>query len=116
MGPDGQHRVGALEQHGDPAGAVVGPLRVDDLGPRDAEGARDLAERPSSTGPERSSGGAANASPASVRRTRTSPAPHSCTTILRRAVAPASSQAWQVPSVGCPANGSSTAGVKMRTR
>ena len=33
----------------------------------------------------------------------------------RRAAA-ASSQAWQVPSVGCPANGSSCAGVKMRTR
>ena len=29
---------------------------------------------------------------------------------------PASSQAWHVPSVGWPANGSSPAGVKIRTR
>ena len=29
---------------------------------------------------------------------------------------PASSQAWQLPSVGCPANCSSPPGVKMRTR
>ena len=29
---------------------------------------------------------------------------------------PASSQAWQVPSVGWPANGSSASGVKIRTR
>ena len=34
----------------------------------------------SSTGPERTSGGAAKARPPSVRRTRTSPASHSCTT------------------------------------
>ena len=71
----------------------------------------------SATGPERISGGAANASPASVRRIGTSPAPHSCTIrSSARGVPPASSQAWQVPSVGCPANGSSTSGVKIRTR
>ena len=29
---------------------------------------------------------------------------------------PAASQAWQLPSVGCPANGSSPSGVKMRTK
>ena len=69
----------------------------------------------SSTGPERISGGAANASPAAVRRTVTSPAPHSWTTISRRRRG-RPSQAWQVPSVGCPANGSSATGVKMRTR
>ena len=34
----------------------------------------------------------------------------------RRRMPPASSQAWQVPSVGWPANGSSVTGVKMRTR
>ena len=33
-----------------------------------------------------------------------------------RGLAPAASQAWHEPSVGCPANGSSPEGVKMRTR
>ena len=33
-----------------------------------------------------------------------------------RGVPPAPSQAWQVPRVGCPAKGSSVAGVKIRTR
>ncbi len=73
--------------------------------------------RPSSTGPSFSSGGAANASPFSVSRRVTSPAPHSCTTVPAwRGAPPAASQAWQVPSVGCPANGSSATGVKIRTR
>ena len=74
----------------------------------------------SSTGPLRRSGGAANArpaSPASPCRTVTSPASHSCTMAPGSAGRPpASSQAWQVPSVGCPANGSSAVGVKIRTR
>ena len=71
----------------------------------------------SSTGPLRTSGGAANARPASVGRTVTSPAWHSCTMPPGSAGRPpASSQAWQVPRVGCPANGSSLDGVKIRTR
>ncbi len=69
----------------------------------------------SSTGPSRSSGGAANARPASVRRIVISPASHSW--VNRSAPLPVSSaQAWQVPSVGWPANGSSATGVKIRTR
>ena len=71
----------------------------------------------SSTGPLRTSGGAANARPASVRRTVMRPASHSCTMAPGSAGRPpVSSQAWQVPSVGCPANGSSRVGVKIRTR
>ncbi|MNE50381.1 hypothetical protein D3C80_1449510 [compost metagenome] len=47
----------------------------------------------------------------------TNPAAHSCTSRPSRgAIAPASSSAWAVPMVGWPANGSSEAGVKMRTR
>lgn len=71
----------------------------------------------SSTGPPRSNGGAAKASRPPVWRTGTRPAAHSWT--MTPGVAgrpPASSQAWQVPSVGCPANGSSRPGVKIRTR
>ena len=71
----------------------------------------------SSTGPDRSNGGAANANWLSPRRIRTSPAAHSCTTAAASFGAPPiSSHAWHVPSVGCPANGSSTDGVKIRTR
>ena len=71
----------------------------------------------SSTGPLRSSGGAAKARPACVCRTVISPAWHSCTIAPGLAGRPpASSQAWQVPRVGCPANGSSPVGVKIRTR
>ena len=73
----------------------------------------------SSTGPLRTCGGAANARPAwpGACRTVTSPAWHSCTIAPGLAGRPpASSQAWQVPRVGCPANGSSTVGVKIRTR
>ena len=71
----------------------------------------------SSTGPLRSSGGAAKARPACVCRTVISPAWHSCTIAPGLAGRPpASSQAWQVPRVGCPANGSSLVGVKIRTR
>ena len=70
-----------------------------------------------SSSPRRRSGGAAKARRARSRRMRTSPTPHSCTTRpARRGCPPASSQAWQLPSVGCPAKGSSPPGVKMRTR
>ena len=72
----------------------------------------------SSTAPERWSGGAANAKPCSSWRTSISPAAHSCTTrsACLGVPPPTVSQAWQVPSVGWPANGSSRTGVKMRTR
>ena len=57
------------------------------------------------------SGGAANASRVPSRRTRTRPTPHCCTTSpAARGRPPAASQAWQLPSVGWPANGSSRAG------
>ena len=61
--------------------------------------------------------GAAKARPSPVRRTGTSPAPHSWTTVSRSfGTPPASSHAWHVPSVGWPANGSSSDVVKIRTR
>jgi hypothetical protein len=72
--------------------------------------------RGSSTEPERTIGGAANARPSAVRRSGTSPAAHSCTISSAVGEPPADSQAWQVPSVGWPANGSSFTGVKIRTR
>ena len=47
----------------------------------------------------------------SPRRIRTSPAAHSCTTAAAsRGEPPIASQAWHVPSVGCPAKGSSADG------
>ena len=70
----------------------------------------------SSTGPDRMSGGAAKASPAGTWRISTRPAPHSwMNTSGRAGFPPDSSQAWQVPRVGWPANGSSRLGVKIRT-
>ena len=70
----------------------------------------------SSTGPSRSTGGAANARPSAVWRRVTSPARHCCTTVPAwRGAPPASSQAWHVPRVGWPAKGSSATGVKIRT-
>ena len=45
----------------------------------DAQHRRDVASSPPSTGPSRSTGGAAKASPSGVRRSVTSPAPHPCT-------------------------------------
>ena len=44
-GLQGQHGVGVGEQERDPGRAVVGPLRVQDLGPVDAEGSGDAAEQ-----------------------------------------------------------------------
>ena len=71
----------------------------------------------SSTGPERTRGGAANANRSPVVRIVMSPAAHSCTvTSSRFGWPPDVRQAWHVPSVGWPANGSSRTGVKMRTR
>jgi hypothetical protein len=50
-------------------------------------------------------------------RTGTSPTPHCwITTPSRAGTPPAAAQAKALPSVGCPAKGSSTVGVKMRTR
>jgi hypothetical protein len=46
----------------------------------------------------------------------TSPAAHSWTRSVPRGVPPASSQAWALPSVGWPANGSSRLAVKIRSR
>ena len=69
------------------------------------------------TGSSRTSGGAANARPSSLRRMATSPAPHSWrTTPSTSGTPPLSSHAWQLPSVGWPAKGISRSSVKMRTR
>lgn len=75
------------------------------------------SRKASSSSPVRQVGGAANDRRPSARRTSTSPATH-CWTINpgSRGVPPLSSQAWQEPSVGCPAKGISPPGVKMRTR
>ncbi len=71
----------------------------------------------SSTLPARSNGGAANASPSAVGRMLINPAAHSwMITSAELGDAPVESHAWQVPRVGCPANGSSATGVKIRTR
>ena len=88
---------------------------VDDLGAVDPQDRGDLVDERSSTGPVRISGGAANASPsggAAHRHEARGALLHDGVAARRR---PAS-QAWQVPSVGWPANGSSATGVKMRTR
>ena len=70
-----------------------------------------------STGPSRRSGGAAKASRAPSRRTRTRPIAHSWTTSPGFfASPPLARKAWALPSVGWPANGNSPLGVKMRTR
>ena len=67
--------------------------------------------------PVRISGGAPKARPPAAWRMVTRPAPHSWTMASAEpGLLLAASQAWQVPSVGCPANGSSWPGVKMRTR
>ena len=94
----------------DPARAVVGPRDVDDVRAVDAQRARDLRRR---LVVDRARRGAAAARRRQARRRRggsvTSPAPHSCTIASApRGAPPCSSQAWQVPSVGCPANGSSS--------
>ena len=70
----------------------------------------------SSGAPERISFGAAKASRPSSRRMGMRPMPHSCTIRSPRGCPPAASHAWQLPRVGCPANGGSSFGVKMRTR
>ena len=41
-GLEGDHGVGAVEDDDDPAGPVVGPFGVDDVGAIDAENCRDL--------------------------------------------------------------------------
>ena len=61
--------------------------------------------------------GAANAIAPSDTRSRTSPAAHSCTsTPESRGTPPDASHACALPSVGCPAKGSSRRGVKIRSR
>ena len=118
VGLQRQHRLRAESSStAHPAGAVVDPLgRAQRVG-RDAQAARDLRDdRRLDQRPLRRSGGAANASRAPSRRMRTRPTPHCCTISPPRGWPPAASQAWQLPSVGWPANGSSRAGVKMRTR
>ena len=98
---------------GHPARAVVDPLGVDDLRAVDPEHRREALD-------QRRLVDRARSAPAAARRRRarracgaraTSPAAHSCTiTPASRGEPPASSHAWQVPSVGCPANGSSLHG------
>ena len=75
------------------------------------------ASSSSATGPPLISGGAAKAKRSRSWRRVTRPTPHSWTTVPGFCgCPPASSHAWHVPMVGCPAKGSSLPGVKMRTR
>ena len=104
-----EDRLDAVEQDRDPARAVVRPLGVDDLvdARSPASRARACRRPPGRRGPAaapgtragRRCGGAGRAR----RRTPARAGPG-------RSPASASSQAWQVPSVGCPANGSSSVG------
>src|SRR5690606_19194799 len=97
-----------------------GPLsihaaRTTSAGPTRSERAM-RARSASSTGPDRTSGGAWKARRSPSRRRVTRPTPHSWTTPSPAGAPPASSQACAVPSVGWPANGSSPPGVQIRTR
>ncbi len=78
------------------------------------------AARWAASGVARFSGGAAKAmrpEAPSSGRSGTTPTAHSWrTTPASRGWPPWANQAWQVPSVGWPANGNSPPGVKMRTR
>ena len=44
VGVQGEHLFGAGQPHGGPAGSVVGPLVVEDLGAVNAEGGCDLGD------------------------------------------------------------------------
>ncbi len=66
--------------------------------------------------PERIKGGAAKESRSPSRRITTRPAPHSWTiSFAFFGRFPAASQAWQLPSVGWPANGISLSSVNILT-
>ena len=104
--------VGELEQQPRPSPGRCRPMRRAHRRAARCRRQRAIcASTPRSTGPLRRSGGAAKASRAPSRRMRTRPTPHCCTISLARAAGRrAASQAWQLPSVGWPANGSSRAG------
>jgi hypothetical protein len=115
--PHGPHVLGRRQHHRTPARAVVHPLVLQDLGASTPRPAAMRASSVSSTGPVRRNGGAAKA-----RRAALAADVHQTDAALLhhhtrwRDWPPAASQAWQLPSVGWPANGSSPPGVKMRTR
>ena len=90
----------------------TGPARSVSDSPRSATIA---ATSSSATGPTRSRGVADSSTRSTSKRTPISPAPQCCTT---ESVEPASSPSRRsthaVPRVGCPANGISPPGVKIR--
>ena len=103
-----QYRLGTRQQHRDPARAIVRPGQIHDVSPADAELGGDplgqgLLDR---AGPDHRRGGERQPRVGPPDLDQPGPA-------LLHAPAgagrwpPASSQAWQVPRVGCPANGSS---------
>ena len=102
-------RVG--EQHGDPAGTVVHPLRVHDVAARESEQVGDVGDDRVVDRP-----GAHQRGSGERQTVPGAPHPHQAGRALlddRRGAfgePPFSSQAWQVPSVGWPANGSSATG------
>lgn len=109
-----QHGVGAVQQQAQPVGAVVQISCVDDLLGGDAYGIVDFMQiggqwngAGGRVGERQTIGRAFNGDQSLAHSCTMCPACCGCP--------PCASQAWQVPSVGCPANGISAAGVKMRT-
>jgi hypothetical protein len=107
-----EHPVGVREEDGDPARAVVRPGGIDDVAAVDAPHGGDVG------GELLVDRSAADAAWGSESESITAAANGSetgavllATRSLFRGVPPSSSQAWQVPSVGCPANDSSLAPV-----
>jgi hypothetical protein len=102
-----QHGFGAVQQQAQPERAVVQALRGHDVRGLEPSAAATWAST-TGLGAERLSGGAAKARrfvPGS-RRIFTRPTLHSCTMkSLACGCPPASSQLWQLPSVGWPAKG-----------
>jgi hypothetical protein len=88
-----------------PARTVLCPCCVDDLVPGRRSTSTMCVISDSSTGPLRSSGGAAKARPIGVRLMGTRPVPHSCMIRLSSCGwPPEASEAWHVTRVGWPAS------------
>lgn len=113
----GKHPLGAGQPDPQPPRTVIDPGGIERLLRRDPQNRSASANAASDGAPERINGGAAKHSRPPSRRMLTKPAPHSwMISASLRGVPPAVSQAWQLPSVGCPANGISRSSVNIRTR
>jgi hypothetical protein len=113
VGFQGQYVRGAGQTDCSPTRSVVNPVVIENVTTVDSRRSR----YSSSSGPVRRSAGPRKDSVSPVRRTSTSPTPHSSTTTSPfPGFPPDSSHAWTDPSVGCPANGSSPRGKKTAVR